>query len=68
VTSLNFSYNFFNIIIMLATIGAIGRALLPQLVTIGGRMLGSSGLGRTIKKAMDSPVGALIKSGVNEMM
>jgi hypothetical protein len=53
---------------MLATIGAIGRALLPQLVTIGGRMLGSSGLGRTIKKAMDSPVGALIKSGVNEMM
>ena len=37
---------------MFAALGSIGRALIPQLATIGGNLLGNSRIGGTIKKFM----------------
>jgi hypothetical protein len=35
---------------MLAVLGQVGKMLLPQLATMGAKILGNSGIGRSIKK------------------
>jgi phosphatidylserine synthase len=37
---------------MLSILGQIGKAILPNLITIGGRMLGNTSIGSTIRNAL----------------
>jgi len=47
---------------MFATLGALGKAFLPQLLTIGSKALMSSPVGGTIKKFLSTGVGSTLAS------
>ena len=42
---------------MLAVLGQVGKALLPQLATLGGNLLGNSRIGSSLKKFMQGQGG-----------
>lgn len=47
---------------MFAALGQIGKALLPELLTLGSNMLSSSRLGSTLKKFGNSQLGGMSKN------
>lgn len=53
---------------MLAALGQVGKALIPQLITIGGRAIGNSSLGDKFKRFMSGSGGQVVKGLTNNIL